>query len=105
MGASICNLSFGTDIYDARLEAAIANSSMLFIIAAGNGDSAGKGYSTDESPIYPASFTSGNIISVANLLFDGSLRESSNYGVTSVDIAAPGSYVLSTCLLYTSRCV
>ncbi len=96
MGASICNLSFGTDIYDARLEAAIANSSMLFIIAAGNGDSAGKGYSTDESPIYPASFTSGNIISVANLLFDGSLSESSNYGVTSVDIAAPGSYVLST---------
>lgn len=95
-GASICNLSFGTDIYDERLEAAIANSGMLFIIAAGNGDSSGKGYSTDTSPIYPASFTSNNIISVANLLFDGNLSGSSNYGVTSVDIAAPGSYVLST---------
>lgn len=96
MGASICNLSFGTDIYDARLEAAIANSGMLFIIAAGNGDSSGTGYSTDESPIYPASFTSGNIISVANLLFDGNLSSSSNFGPVSVDIAAPGSYILST---------
>lgn len=95
-GASICNLSFGTDIYDARLEEAIANSNMLFVIAAGNGDSKGNGYSIDESPIYPAAFSSGNIISVANLMFDGSLSISSNYGAASVDIAAPGSYVLST---------
>lgn len=95
-GASICNLSFGTTIYDARLEEAISNSSMLFIVAAGNGDSAGRGYSTDDSPIYPSAFASDNIISVANLLFDGGLSGSSNYGPASVDIAAPGSYVLST---------
>lgn len=95
-GASICNLSFGTTVYDEKLEQTIANSNMLFIVAAGNGDSQGKGYSIDDSPIYPASFSSDNIISVANLLFDGSLDTSSNYGINSVDIAAPGSYILST---------
>ena len=95
-GASICNLSFGTDIYDQRLEDAISSSNMLFIVAAGNGDSAGNGYSIDEVPIYPAAFPSDNIISVANLLFDGSLSSSSNYGAVSVDLAAPGSYILST---------
>lgn len=29
-------------------------------------------------------------------MFDGSLGESSNYGAVSVDIAAPGTYILST---------
>lgn len=94
-GASICNLSFGTTSYSEELAQAIADSKMLFVIAAGNGDQTGRGYSIDESPIYPASFPSDNIISVANLMFDGSLSSSSNYGATSVDIAAPGSYVLS----------
>lgn len=95
-GAAICNLSFGTDLYDAKLEQAIASSKMLFVIAAGNGDRDGIGYSIDEKPVYPASFTSDNIISVANLMFDGNLSRSSNYGAAGVDIAAPGSYVLST---------
>ena len=36
------------------------------------------------------------MISVGNLLFNGSLDESSNYGPVSVDIAAPGTYILST---------
>lgn len=29
-------------------------------------------------------------------MFDGSLAESSNYGAKSVDIAAPGTYIVST---------
>lgn len=95
-GASICNLSFGTTVYDGKLEQAISNSKMLFIIAAGNGNDQGQGYSIDESPVYPASFSCDNIISTANLLFDGNLNSSSNYGAANVDIAAPGSYILST---------
>lgn len=95
-GASICNLSFGTDLYDAKLEQTIAASKMLFVVASGNGDSDGNGYNIDEVPVYPAGYTSDNIISVANLMFDGNLSPSSNYGVVGVDIAAPGSYVLST---------
>ncbi len=90
-GASICNLSLGSSFNDRALYQAIAGSSMLFIVAAGN-DSA----NTDQAPCYPASYDLDNIISVANLNYDGTLHYSSNYGVSSVDLAAPGSYILST---------
>ena len=95
-GASICNLSFGTMKYSEELYQAIKDSGMLFIVAAGNGDASGNGYSIDEQPMYPASFELDNIISVANLRFDGQLDHASNYGVKSVDLAAPGNYILST---------
>ncbi|MFR5731036.1 MAG: S8 family serine peptidase [Clostridium sp.] len=36
------------------------------------------------------------MISAANLMFDGNLAESSNYEAKSVDIAAPGTYIVST---------
>lgn len=90
-GASICNLSLGSSINDRALYQAIANSSMLFVVAAGN-DAA----NTDRAPYYPASYDLDNIISVANLSYDGSLHSSSNYGAKSVDLAAPGTYILST---------
>lgn len=96
-GAVICNLSFGTTMADSRLRKAIAESDMLFVAAAGNGDKySGVGYDVDISPIYPASYDLDNVISVANLQPDGTLHISSNYGVDSVDLAAPGTYVLST---------
>ena len=90
-GASICNLSLGSTANDQALYRAIANSGMLFVVAAGN-DSA----NTDDIPCYPASYDLDNIISVANLNYNGTLHSSSNYGTFSVDIAAPGSYILST---------
>ncbi|MBT9777111.1 S8 family serine peptidase [Clostridium sp. MCC353] len=95
-GASICNLSFGSSKYNEELAQVIQNSPMLFIVAAGNGDAMGVGYDIDHHPVYPASFPSDNIIAVGNLLFDGSLDTSSNYGPASVDIAAPGTYIVST---------
>lgn len=95
-GASICNLSMGTSVYNEELAQTIQNSKMLFVAACGNGGIAGLGYDTDTFPMYPASFPYDNVISVANLLFDGNLSRDSNYGATSVDIAAPGSYILST---------
>lgn len=91
-GADICNLSMGTSVYDEELDSMIRNSSMLFIFSAGNGNEQGQGYDIDVNPVYPASYTSDNIITVGNLMFDGSLEESSNYGAVSVDIAAPGTY-------------
>lgn len=90
-GASICNLSLGSSVNDQALYRVMANSSMLFVVAAGN-----DGANTDRSPSYPASYDLENIISVANLNYDGSLHSSSNFGAVSVDIAAPGSYILST---------
>ena len=90
-GASICNLSLGSSVNDLALYRVMANSSMLFVVAAGN-----DGANMDRSPSYPASYDLENIISVANLNYDGTLHSSSNYGSASVDIAAPGSYILST---------
>ncbi len=96
MGASICNISFGTERNDSALRTAIETSDMLFVCAAGNANRTKEGNNTDRIPIYPASYDRNNIISVANLTYDGTLDSTSNYGVASVDIAAPGSYILST---------
>jgi len=90
-GATICNLSLGTSNNDQALYHTIANSNMLFVVSAGNERS-----NTDWQPSYPASYELDNIISVANLNYDGTLQYSSNYGAKTVDLAAPGSYILST---------
>lgn len=95
-GASICNLSMGTTGYSEELAQTIKNSHMLFVVSCGNGGVSGLGYNTDLYPVYPASLPYDNIISVANILFDGTLSKDSNYGAASVDIAAPGTYILST---------
>jgi subtilisin family serine protease len=91
MGASICNISSGTYLENTKLKSAIENSEMLFVTAAGNG-----GENNDITPMYPASFDLENIISVASISCNGSLNSLSNFGKTSVDIAAPGSSILST---------
>ena len=95
-GASICNLSFGSTHSDESIAQAIRDSKMLFVVAAGNGDDRELGYNIDTSPVYPASLPYDNVLTVANLMFDGNLDESSNYGPNNVDIAAPGVYILST---------
>ena len=93
-GAQICNLSFGSQNCTEEFKAAIRDSGMLFIVAAGNGDDNAIGYNIDASPIYPASLPFDNVITVANLMFDGTLDASSNFGAASVDIAAPGTFIL-----------
>ena len=90
-GADICNLSLGTSNNDNALYQTIANSNMLFVVAAGNDSQ-----NTDQRASYPASYDLENLISVGNLNYDGTLHYSSNYGENTVDIAAPGSYILST---------
>ncbi len=95
-GAEICNLSFGTTHYYPELEKVMRESKMLFIVAAGNGDKDGKGIDIDANPDYPSCFGLDNVISVANLIFDGNLEQTSNYGINNVDIAAPGTYIVST---------
>lgn len=95
-GASVGNLSFGTGKFNQELYDTMKNSGMLFVVAAGNGDKEGKGVNLDEKPVYPAAFDLENIISVASMRLDGNLEPSSNYGGSSVDLAAPGKYILST---------
>lgn len=90
-GAQICNLSLGSSQNDPALYRTIAESSMLFVVAAGN-----DGTDLETSPSYPASYDLDNLISVANIRYDGELDPTSSYGAASVDLAAPGSYILST---------
>lgn len=96
MGATICNLSFGGGNYDRIMKSTIAKSDMLFVIAAGNGNYNKTGYNIDYLPMYPASYNCDNIISVANLSYTGELADSSNFGKKTVDIAAPGTSIIST---------
>lgn len=69
----------------------------LFVAAAGNGHK-GKGYDndTDARPAYPASYPHDIILSVAAINSRNTLGGFSNWGLRSVDIAAPGVAVYST---------
>ena len=91
MGADICNISWGTDQNSPALKEVIKESDMLFVAAAGN-----QGLNNDHKPVYPASYKLDNLISVTFIDAFGRLTRLSNYGKKSVDIAAPGSDILST---------
>ena len=68
-----------------------ANAGILFVAAAGN-----ESNNNDASPSYPASHPSTSVISVAATDRSNRLAGFSNYGATSVDLAAPGVAILST---------
>lgn len=92
----VINMSLGGGYRDPTLETTIGRAGELGIVvvaAAGN-----SGVNSDFSPSYPASYPAPNIISVAATDSSGNLASFSNYGVTSVDVAAPGVGVLSTVL-------
>lgn len=91
MGADICNLSWGTDQYADALELIMKESDMLFVAAAGN-----SGTDNNNTPVYPASLKLDNLISVTFIDPAGELASQSNYGNSSVDLAAPGEDIFST---------
>lgn len=64
---------------------------ITFVAAAGN-----KATNTDLAPQYPGGYDLPNVITVASLTPQGSLAASSNYGATTVDVAAPGTVIQST---------
>ncbi len=67
------------------------NAGIMFVAAAGN-----DGLNNDTFPHYPSSYDLDGIISVAATDDDDQLASFSNYGATSVDLAAPGVGILST---------
>lgn len=69
----------------------LKNSDILFIAAAGNNNK-----DNDTTPFYPSNYDNDNVISVAATNSSDNLADFSNYGISSVDIAAPGSTVYST---------
>ncbi len=74
----------------AAIQASI-DAGIMFVAAAGN-----DGNNSDETPSYPAAYDLDGIISVAATDHNDLLALKSNYGVTSVDLAAPGVDILST---------
>lgn len=69
----------------------LGDAGIIFCAAAGN-----DGVDNDAEPHFPSSYDADNIISVASTDHNDELSWFSNYGATSVDIAAPGSSILST---------
>ncbi len=94
MRANIINYSgggteFSQEEHDAIQEA--RNQGILFVAAAGNERS-----NSDQHKYYPADYDLSNIISVTAIDPTTEVLSSSNYGVETVDIAAPGQNILST---------
>ncbi|MBB5032539.1 Ig-like domain-containing protein [Prosthecobacter vanneervenii] len=86
--------SWGGGGYSQTLKDAIdaaGAAGILFVAAAGNSS-----LNTDVSPSYPASYDSANIISVAASDNTDSLASFTNFGATTVDLAAPGVSIYST---------
>jgi subtilisin family serine protease len=87
--------SFSQTLLDAITRA--AQQDILFIAAAGN-----NARDNDASPRYPTGYATAPVtgheavISVASLMSSGALSSFSNFGATTVDIAAPGSAIWST---------
>ena len=50
----------------------------------------------DLNPKFPASYNLDNIISVAATEWNDHYADFSNYGATSVDLVAPGTFILTT---------
>jgi len=96
----IINASFGGSSDDGMdsLEISIEQYPGLMVCGAGNNylNNENIGSDNDIRPVYPASLDLDNIISVASISSDLSLSIFSNYGATSVHIAAPGHEILST---------
>lgn len=70
---------------------AARDANIMVAAAAGN-----NGANTDAKFMWPANLDVENIIAVGNLKQDGTLSSTSNYGVNSVDIAAPGTGIYSS---------
>lgn len=95
-GAKVLSNSYGGSgfsqtVYDAIDYANDRDS--IFVAAAGNDSS-----DNDLLPQYPASYDLPNVISVAATDENDNLADFSNYGDSSVDLAAPGVNIVSTYL-------
>jgi hypothetical protein len=82
-------ISYLQSLYDAISLA--ERSGILFVTAAGNNN-----INVDTKPVYPASFNLPNIIAVGVTNEKDQFAPPSNYGITSIHLAAPGTNIVST---------
>ncbi|MDZ7832999.1 MAG: S8 family peptidase [Desulfobacterales bacterium] len=88
--ADIINISSGGESYSQSYKDAICESSALVVCSAGN-----SGKDNDSAPHYPSNYECPNIISVAATDQNDELASFSNFGATTVDVAAPGVNIYS----------
>jgi alpha-tubulin suppressor-like RCC1 family protein len=81
----------GGGFSQALYDAINAQPDILFVAAAGN-----SGLDSDANPVYPAGYKLPNVISVAATDNYDNRATFSNYGQSSVQVAAPGVDILST---------
>lgn len=97
--AKIINLSLGGSSFDQlQLDALTAarTAGVLVVTASGNET---ENVDDPGTPSYPCAYTLDNILCVTALDQKYALASYSNYGATSVDIAAPGTNIISSTLL------
>jgi subtilisin family serine protease len=96
-GAKVVNLSLGSGTaLQAEHDTMAAFQSMLFVAAAGNGGADGVGDNNDADPTFPCAYALPNVLCVAASDNRDQLAPFSNFGATSVDLAAPGVSIAST---------
>lgn len=94
IGCKVLSNSWGGGGYSLALEEAIQDAydaGILFVAAAGNSSS-----DNDITPHYPSSYDVNNVVAVASTDHNDNLSGFSCYGLTSVDLGAPGSDIYST---------
>lgn len=90
-GADVANASLGGGGFSQAMRDAINGASdTLFVVAAGNDAS-----NNDDTAQFPCNYTPANNICVAATNSNDGLAFFSNTGATSVDLAAPGTSILS----------
>lgn len=99
-GATISNHSWGFNgSYSQALSDAIQyaqSADHIVVAAAGNGGPDRVGDDNDSVPFFPGNFPQDNLISVSATDHNDNLATFSNYGLTQVDLGAPGVSVYST---------
>lgn len=95
-GATVINTSVNADADDQTLAGAVADAAaagVTIVASAGN-----NGRNIDTTPSWPASSTEPDVLAVAASDQGGLLAVFSNFGKGTVDLAAPGTEIVSTAL-------
>jgi len=92
-GAKICNISANYTETNEELFDVIHQSTMLFVVSAGNRPTLG--LSIDEVANIPAMYNFDNVLTVSALTQECRILRQANYGMKTVDILAPGDEMLA----------
>ena len=90
----VLNNSWGGGGFNQSMFDAISSSEeagIMFVAAAGN-----DALDNDVTPHYPSSYEHDSVVSVASTTHTDAMSSFSQWGLTSVDLGAPGSSILST---------